>query len=143
MLATEIDSKLHQRRGRGGSPTLVPVGAEKRSQPTPLRPALRTRRTLLDSWVWLGATGRSVGQDLSRRAEVSCCTTDLGSPGTKTTLKDFLRPHAMMRVRGSCALCSRPVCFTPSSSAVGCTLPFASVAREVTVCSPGVALSQV
>ncbi len=50
--------------------------------------------------------------------------------------------QAMRTVRGNCWWFSRPVCLYSSSSAVGCTRPSASVARETSVCSPGVAPSQ-
>ena len=51
--------------------------------------------------------------------------------------------QAIITVRASCALRSRKVFLTSSSSAVGCTYPSTSVAREATLCSPGVAPLQV
>jgi S-adenosylmethionine:tRNA ribosyltransferase-isomerase len=49
--------------------------------------------------------------------------------------------YPMRTFRGNCELSSRNVFFRDNSSAVGCTVPFASVARDTIVCSPGVAPS--
>jgi len=47
-----------------------------------------------------------------------------------------------MTLRGNCPLSSRNVFFRFSAAASGCMTPFASVTRETSVCSPGVAPSQ-
>ena len=44
-----------------------------------------------------------------------------------------------MIFRGCCELSSRNVFLFSSSFSVGCTFPLASVTRETSVCSPGVA----
>jgi S-adenosylmethionine:tRNA ribosyltransferase-isomerase len=46
--------------------------------------------------------------------------------------------YAMRILRGNCELSSRNVFLRDSSAAVGCTTPLASVARDTSVCSPGV-----
>ena len=47
----------------------------------------------------------------------------------------------IMTLRGCCELSSRKVFLFARSCSVGCTLPVASVTRETSVCSPGVARS--
>ena len=51
------------------------------------------------------------------------------------------RRYATITFRGNCSWDSRGVILSLSSSADGWTLPLASVTRETTVCSPGVAPS--
>ena len=50
--------------------------------------------------------------------------------------------QAIMTFLGCCELSSRKVFLRARSAAVGCTTPLASVARDTSVCSPGVASSQ-
>src|SRR6266481_7203088 len=66
-----------------------------------------------------------------------CC-----SESNRQSLYHRFSPQEIMTLRGNCPLSSRNVFFLVNSAAAGCTAPFASVARETRVCSPGVAPSQ-
>ena len=50
--------------------------------------------------------------------------------------------YAIVIFLGNCASSSRNVLFRFSMSASGCITPFASVARDTSVCAPGVAFFQ-